>query len=375
MVGAVRLALFGLALTLIAAALAAEPLYVPGVALLLLGGGAAAWVLIATDGLLVTRTLTTGTVQEDQPVTAGLKVSSSRLPIRTGTLEDPLLHGGVPLGAHRRDGEIPVHATFPRRGRHTLAPPRVVVSDPFGLAVRAVTGTEDEVLVLPKIMPVTRAGSGGTGDALGHRAAHSRVAAEVELDGLRPLRSGTSAARISWASLARTGELMERHMRPDGDDRPVVVLDTRPADDDTTGEHLDAAVRAAASLCVHLADQGGCSLLLPGDRHPIVVEPGLKGWPRLHVRLALVGPGGTPAAGALTGRQGVIVYVSARPLQRAPRTLTHATGRGRVLVVPEAMTDRSAVFAVAGCLGYDLDARTVRRSGGLVEVARPEQAA
>ena len=49
-----------------------------------------------------------------------------------------------------------------------------------------------------------------------------------------------------------------------------------------------AAVRACASLAVHLARHGGCALLLPGDRRPVTLDPELAGWPHLHARLALV---------------------------------------------------------------------------------------
>jgi uncharacterized protein (DUF58 family) len=365
--GALRIGALGAVLLLVAAALDAEPLYVPGVALLLLAGGAAAWVLGAARGLAVTRTIATSTVHEDQEVPVRIQVRAPALLMPAGMLHDPLLATPTPVPTASGASDVRVTARFPRRGRHQLAAPRVVVRDPFGLAVREVTGVSQELLVLPKVLPVLRAGGGGAGDAIGHRPTRSRVAAEVELDGLRPLRSGTSAARISWAVWARTGDLYERHLRPDGDDRPVVVLDTRTMESaggagGADGEHaLDAAVRAAASLCVHLARRGGCSLLLPGDRHPVALDPGLTAWPRQHVRLALVRAGGTPAAGALTGRTGVIFYVSAQPLTGAPRALAHTTGRGRMLVVPTPVRGRAAAFEVAGCLGYDLAPRTARR--------------
>jgi uncharacterized protein (DUF58 family) len=365
--GALRIGALGAALTLIAATLDAEPLYVPGVALLLLAAGAAAWVLAAARGLAVTRTIAVTTVHEDQDVPVRIQVRAPALLMPAGMLHDPLLAAPTPVPTASGASDVRAIARFPRRGRQHLEPPRVVVRDPFGLAVREVSGEPQELLVLPKVVPVTRAGGGGAGDAIGHRATRSRVAAEVELDGLRPLRTGTSAARISWAVWARTGDLYERHLRPDGDDRPVVVLDTRilepvPGTGGAAGEDaLDAAVRAAASLCVHLARRGGCSLLLPGDRHPVALEPGLTAWPRQHVRLALVRAGGTPAAGALTGRTGVIFYVSAQPLTGAPRALAHATGRGRVLVVPAPVRGRAVAFEVAGCLGYDLAPRAAGR--------------
>ena len=115
-------------------------------------------------------------------------------------------------------------------------------------------------------------------------------------------------------------------------------------------------MRAAASLCVHLARAGGCALLLPGDRRPTVLEPTLVGWPHLHVRLALV----DDRAGAerrRAGRRaaGPLLYVAARHPARAPRALSHAVGGGRYLIVPggDGLPER-----VPG------ERRTERRAGG-----------
>jgi uncharacterized protein (DUF58 family) len=286
-------------------------------------------------------------------------VRSTGLLLPNGLIHDPLLPEPVPLTPGHWEQSLPIDVTFTRRGRRRLAAPRVEVRDPFGLAVRTVAGADDEVLVLPAVLPVCRPGTDLPGDALGRRAASAGGAPEVELDGLRPLRAGTSAARISWAVWARTGELLERRLIADGDARPVIVLDTRTASGGEE-EALDAAVRAAASLCVALGRREGCGLLLPGDRRPVNIEPGLGAWAREHARLALVGPGGSPLAGALTGRTGVVVYVSARALPRPP-ALTASVGAGQILVVPAAMPGRTAAFQVAGCLGYDLTGRGARR--------------
>src|SRR5213078_5296541 len=90
-------------------------------------------------------------------------------------------------------------------------------------------------------------------------------APDMELDVLRPYRQGSPATRIHWPTLARTGELMERRFVADPRARPLVVVDSH----DPVGEReLDAAVRAAASLAHHLAQHGGCGVLLPGDRRP-----------------------------------------------------------------------------------------------------------
>ena len=276
-------------------------------------------------------------------------------PLPTGAIIDPLLPAPAPLATGRRFTRVHIDVRFTRRGRKVLAPPRVAVRDPFGLMVRMVRGAAvavDEVLILPRIEPVRAPGSGGDGSGSLQLGRRSSVAAEIELDGLRQAREGTSASRMYWPSLAKGGELLERRLRADSDTRPLVVLDPRGPDKD---EDLDAAVRAAASLAVHLARAGGCALLIPGDRRPGVLEPGLVGWPHLHARLALVDADAPPPPVAgLAARRGPIVYVAARRLNRPPRALAHAPGGGRVLVIPGELAGRRPAFTVAGCFGYEL---------------------
>lgn len=373
--GALRVGTFGLLLLLTAGTLDIEALYVPGAALLLVAAGAAGAVRLLVRDIAVDRALAHERVQEGQLVRAAITVRASRVPLPSATLEDPLLAAPAVIAGGRRGWTITGETRYARRGRVVLDPPRLVVRDPFSLAAAAVTGREGELLVLPRIHPVTRADGGGAGDASGRRPAPAGVAAEVELDGLRPLQAGTSAARIAWAVWARSGELHERRLQPDGDDRPIIVLDARAAPAGSAAaagldpqDALDAAVRAAASLCVHLAARGGCALLLPGDRRPAAVEPGLAGWPRLHARLALAGADGAPTAAALTGRTGAVFYVTPQPAGPVPPLLARAHGRSQVLVVPEPASGgdragRTAVFAVAGCRGYDLTPRTAAGRG------------
>jgi uncharacterized protein (DUF58 family) len=347
-----RTAALGAVLLLCAGLLDAEPLYVPGVAFLLLSAVAAAWVAGGRRGLQLTRTVGARRVVEDEPVTVTLRVASAR-PLPTGAVLDPLLAVPAPLAAGRRVTRVRIQVRFARRGRKVLAAPRVAVRDPFGLLTRMVRGIDlppDEVLVLPRLEPVRTAGSGDDPAGTLLRPRRSSVAAEVELDGLRQHRPGTPASRIFWPSLAKGGELLERRLRADSDTRPLVVLDPRGA-----GEaDLDAAVRAVASLAVHLAREGGCALLIPGDRRPAALDPSLLGWPHLHARLALVDGATPPALGGVAARRGPIVYVAARRLTRPPRALAHAPGGGRLLVVPGTLPGRHAAFTVAGCTGYEL---------------------
>jgi uncharacterized protein (DUF58 family) len=355
-----RTATLGVLLVVVAGLLDAEPLYVPGVALLMLSLGAVTWVLAGGRGVRVTRTVGVTRAMEEDPVSVELRVTSPR-PLPTGGVLDPLLPTPAPLATGRRLTRVRIDVRFARRGRKVLVPPRVAVRDPFGLMTRIVRGASpapDEVLILPRVEPVRAPGTGedaGSALRLGRR---SSVAAEIELDGLRQHRPGTPASRIFWPSLAKGGELLERQLRADSDTRPLVVLDPRGA----AGEDdLDAAVRAAASLSVHFAREGGCALLIPGDRRPVSLDPGLIGWPGAHARLALVDADTPPALAGIVARRGPILYVAAHRLNRRPRALAHAPGGGRVLVVPGTLPGRRLAFTVAGCSGYEL---SEARQGG-----------
>jgi uncharacterized protein (DUF58 family) len=189
----------------------------------------------------------------------------------------------------------------------------------------------------------------GGGDATpAHARASLLAAAETEIDGLRPWREGSPASRIHWQSFARGAGLMERKLISEADSRPIVILDPRaPA----APEDLDAAVRAAASLAVYFAKKTGCSLLLPGDRRAAVIEPDMATWPPLHVRLALLGEDIGPSLAAAQNRRGLVIYVSARVVDRAPRGLGRTPG-GCLMVVPGQMGARRAMLEVAGCYGY-----------------------
>jgi hypothetical protein len=151
---------------------------------------------------------------------------------------------------------------------------------------------------------------------------------------------------------------MERRLRPEADARPMVALDARvPA----SVEALDAAVRATASLAVHLARRGGVALLLPGDRRPVLLESDLHGWAAQHVRLALLEEGGGPLPAALSGRRGPLLLVVANVPARLPRLLVASPSARRVLIVPGGMAGRRPSFRVAECEGYVLGGAGVMR--------------
>ena len=142
-------------------------------------------------------------------------------------------------------------ASFPRRGLRRIDPPTLIVSDALELAriVRESPSPAQELLVLPRTERVKWVPGAGEKWRRATGAAPLEPFGATEVDGLRPYRQGTPASRIHWPALARGAGLLERRLRADTETRPLVVLDARC---DGPLEHLDAAVRAAASLVLEL---------------------------------------------------------------------------------------------------------------------------
>jgi uncharacterized protein (DUF58 family) len=350
-------ALLGVALCLTGATFDTVSLYVPGVALLAIAVGATAWVLLAASGATIVRQTGPHTVLEEEPYPLRVEVTSGRLPPPGGELVEPLLGWPVSV-AGRWSRRVRINVRFSRRGRRVLEPGRLVIRDPLRLFSRElVDAGGEEVLVLPRIEPVTAPGGGGAGagrqggmgidpGVMGRRLDASL--AELEIDGLRPYREGAPASRIHWPTVARRAEMLERRLVAELDAAPLIVVDPSAPSGE---EELDRAVRAAASLCVHLARAGGCAVLLPGERRPIEIAHDMGAWPAVHVRLALVGPGPPPSAASLGPRGGAVIWVTGADLSRAPRALERLPAGARVLVSPTALPGIQPLFEVAGCTG------------------------
>ena len=354
---AVLTALLGVALCLAGGTVDTPSLYVPGVALVLLAAGAVVWVRLAARGATVARMPGPPSVVEDQPYPLRVEVRSGVLPPPGGELLEPLLGWPVPV-AGRWSRRLRINVRFSRRGRRVLEPELLLIRDPLRLYSQEIYGSaHDEVLVLPRVEPVTAPGSGGAGKGAdaGLGAAPSlsgrrldASAAELEIDGLRAYRDGAPASRIHWPTVARTGEMQERRLVAELDSAPLIVLDpSNPAGE----EELDMAVRAAASLCVWLARKDGCSVLLPGERRPIEIGHDLGAWPAVHARLALVEEGQAPASGVLGPRGGAVIWVTGADLRATPRALERMPAGSRYVVAPGVLPGVRAAFEVAGCTG------------------------
>jgi uncharacterized protein (DUF58 family) len=351
------IALLGVGLCLAAATFDSPSLYVPGVALVATAVLGTVWVLMAASGASIERRAGPHTVAEEEPYPLRVEMKTGMLPPPGGELIEPLLGWPVPI-AGRWSRRVRINVRFSRRGRRMLEPGRLLIHDPLRLFSREIVGEErQEVLVLPRIEPVTAPGGSGAGagdhggqgidpGVMGRRLDASM--AELEIDGLRPYREGAPASRIHWPSVARSGEMLERRLVAELDSAPLIVVDPSAPSGE---EGLDKAVRAAGSLCVHLAQAGGCAVLLPGDRRPIEIGHDMGAWPGVHVRLALVESGSPPPSSTLGPRGGAVIWVTGADLQSAPRALERLPAGARIVVSPAVLPGVRALFEVAGCTG------------------------
>lgn len=341
----------GLSLCLAGGAFAATALFVPGVALLLLAATATGWVWLAARSARVERTLSSTVVQELAALRVTVRAARTRVPL-PGVEARAWPDGPLLLLARSHDAAITAEVHFARRGRHDLAPASVVIGDPLGLASRTILSSPDAVLVLPRIEPLQLTDLGARGDGWGRQGAPALGAGATEVDSLVVHQPGAPASRIHWPTVARTRTLMERRLVDDGDQAPLVVVDPRdPSGPDT----LDQALRAAASLCVHLARDGACGLLLPGDRRPARFDRELRGFHESHARLALLEPGdGGPPLACLAGAN-TVIWVTAANRQAGLAAQLRAPVR--YLVSPHPRPGWPVRFTVAGCSGQWLEER------------------
>ncbi len=357
MIGALGAALLGALMSVAASGFDEPSLYVPGIALLILGVGSWVWVQAASYGAAITRVPGPPTVEEETPYPIRLTLERGMVRAPGSELDEPMI--GHPVRLTRTSPRrIRVDVRFARRGRRGLEGADLTIRDPLGLAVRRMSSAPAEVLVLPRVEKLGLEAAGVT-TGLGREASRlSAHAAELELDSLRPYREGAPASRIHWPTVARRGEMVERRLIADVDLRPLVVVDPRKP---PTPEALDQALRAAASLCVHLAATSGCSLLLPGDRRANDIAPDLRAWAPLHARLALVeAEDGAPVAGRIE-RAGAVFWVAAGATGPPPG-IARAAAALRYLVTPGTVPGQRPEFIVAGCGVHRLGRRRTGRA-------------
>jgi uncharacterized protein (DUF58 family) len=177
---------------------------------------------------------------------------------------------------------------LPHRCRYLRGPLWAISGYPFGLAERRIMlAPAEDIFVLPRLGSLRRGGlrrqlrgADPTGDRQRRRPAHP--AAQGEVHGLRPFRTGDSPRTIHWKTSARRGELMVREFEDAPGDSLLLVLDpVLPATPDAEARFEDA-VSLAATLArewcrggaerLVLAVAGTTPLLVDGIGGPAFVQ-------------------------------------------------------------------------------------------------------
>ena len=338
-----ELALTGALLCATAAAVGVPALYAPGIAALLATGLAPLWVTISARRCELRLSCAALTVQEGERVEVLVTVRRGVVPFPGGTLLT--WPGAQELAlARTRTFELAGQAVVSRRGRHIVGPARLRVADPFGLCARERSSAGSELLVLPRIHRLD-----GTALAFLEGVGRSSPESPQGLDSLQAHRPGSPASRIHWPTVARSGVLMERSMRAEDDPRILVELDAARPDSE---EALDSAVRAAASLCLHLARHGGCLVLLAGEPRPVVLGPDLQTWPSLQARMALLASGAAVHRAPGSRRSLSIIRVTA-----AREATGSEASEPHCRIGPYPLPGLPTLFELAGCSAQYLGGR------------------
>ncbi len=157
----------------------------------------------------------------------------------------------------RREVSYDVHADL--RGRYTLGPLTVRITDPFGLVeLRRAFSETATVTVTPEVVPLPAVRLIGEWSGSGESRPRSVASAGEEDATIRSYRHGDDMRRVHWRATAHHDELMVRREEQPWQSRATLLLDTRvnAHAGHGTDSSLEYAVTAAASVGVHLAGRG-----------------------------------------------------------------------------------------------------------------------
>jgi len=181
----------------------------------------------------------------------GLLLAEDTVPYALGSKPRFVLDGIGRGGSHDFRYQVRSDA----RGKYVIGPLRVRVADSFGLVeINRAFASTSTLTVIPKVIPLTRAPLAGTW--LGGDEGRRSIAASGDDDTApRPYQTGDPLRRVHWRSTARYGELMVRREEQHWRNTATLFLDTRRLAHGTAAS-FELAVSAAASIGVHLAEEG-----------------------------------------------------------------------------------------------------------------------
>ena len=262
------LVVFAAAIALwVVARIAGSPtLHMISVGLLVLPFGASLFARWSRQRLRVRRRLSDTRVQPGQRVHVELEVENQS-PAQTSFL---LVEDKLPASLGRsarlvisslpgRDRQRVRYSITPRqRGRYTLGPVTVDLSDPFALTkLRIEFDEREDLVVAPEVEQLGGGPDSPFGMTSGLALAKHLFRTGDEFYTMRPYNEGDDLRRIHWPSVARSGELMIRQDESTRRSTAVLFVDTRDsAVGQTHSPCFEKVVSAAASVGVLLMRYG-----------------------------------------------------------------------------------------------------------------------
>ena len=145
------------------------------------------------------------------------------------------------------------------RGKFSIGPMTVRLSDPFGLVelTRAFHSTTS-LVVTPRISPLPPIPLSGAWTGSGDNRPRAFASGSAEDVTVREYRRGDDLRRVHWRSSAHVGELMVRREEQPWQSRATLFLDNRRSTHRGSGaaSSLEHAVSVTASIAVHLVQRG-----------------------------------------------------------------------------------------------------------------------
>lgn len=271
------------------------------------------------------------------------------------------------------------------RGRYSIGPLTVRLSDPFGFVeVNRAFTSRTSLVVTPAVTVLPSIRLSGDWSGTGENRPRAFASAGTEDVMVREYRPGDDLRRIHWRSSARADELMVRREEQPHQSRATMLLDTRDTAHRGTGpaSSFEYAVSAAASIGVHLAAQQFSVRLISDGADSADLswhDRGTSGAAEIRLLLDSLAVVQTRAVSDFAGRNqqhssGLVVAVlgavTASDVAALSRLRAGATRALAILLDVAAWSRTDAAARPHGAL-VDDQAAVLRRHGWSVVVAEP----
>ena len=250
----------------------------------------------------------------------GLLLVEDKVPYVLGSRPRFVLDRVEPRG--RREVTYTVRSDV--RGRYSLGPLTIRLTDPFGMCeLQRSFSSRDTLVVTPPISQLPHVALAGEWTGSGESRARSLASAGEDDAGVREYRLGDDLRRVHWRSTARLDKVMVRREEQPWQARATVLLDSRNVahGGEGPGSSFEWGVAAAASIGVHLV-RSGYHVRLVTD-----TGANLEG-----TNLSVDG-GSSDVEGALLDALAVIGMSQSESLRGAGASLRRGGGEGLVVAV------------------------------------------